>query len=359
MHGQRSVADPALTLPLLPQASLPRYRSDVVGTRKIASLGAMLAERKLLKREDCANGLDMGVLKAVGRWLERSFGGFEFFAFKGSLFSDVFAACGESKESCTDRWPGTDALSMMSEAFDADLDASHVAIGLSAGDRERFLVGDGVERLESLVPGLGWTALKEICSAGMVYDLMEFGWIEDAARDSHWGGCDDEREFYESLGEDIEEYQGLSRAEFDESVPLKRMLQNGNLTTAKLRELASSDIEGVSEVAKLILQSRRLKKIEPVCNMNQLSSIFDWHVSLDPTGIMGWKDFDVVERICDDYAEMMYQGEPCLRDFTSIIYVPLTSGKALSELEMKLRGSLRRLRCADKLLSMIAVKETD
>lgn len=344
---------------MLPQESLPRYRRDVVATQKIASLGAVLAERKLLKREDCANGLETGVLKAVGRWLDRSFGGFEFFAFKGNLFSDVFAACGETRESCEERWPGEKAQSMMGEAFGADLDANHLAIGLSSGNRDRFLVGEGVERLESLVPGLGWTALREISNAGLPFDLMEFHWLEDAARDSYWGGCDDEKEFYESMGEDIEEYQGLTRAEFDETVPLKRMFELGDLKDSKLRELSSSGIAEVAEVARLILQSRRLKKIDPVCNMNQLSGIFDWHVSLDPTGIMGWKDFEVVERICDDYAEMMYQGEPCLRDFTSIIYVPLTSGKALAELELKLRGSLRRLRCADKLLSVIAVKETD
>ena len=331
----------------------------MVATQKLASLGAVLAERKLLKREDCANGLEQGVMKAVGQWLERSFGGFEFFAFKGHLFSDVYAACGETRESCEDRWPGQNAKQMMAQAFGADLEASHVAIGLGGGNRDRFLVGDGVERLESLVPGLGWTALSEISAAGIPFDLMEFGWLEDAAKDCYWGGCDDEVEFYETFGEDIEDYEGLTRAIFDENVPLKRMHQFGRLTNAKLREVASSGIADASEVARLILQSRRLMKVEPVCNMGELSAIFDWHISLDPTGIMGWKDFGVVERICDDYADLMYQGEPCLRDFTSIIYVPLTSGKALAELELKLRGSLRRLRCADKLLSVIAVKETD
>lgn len=357
MLGCGGFAAPALAIPDFSEAALPKYSGDELHQQKMAGCAISLAERRLLKRSDCEEGLDKAVAASLSKWLEQLFSGLKFFQFGASVFSDVFEACGQTKEELCSAI-GKDRLTRaFKDACNADVDAPHIAIGINSAEREWILVGNGVERLEAQFEGLGWAALTEVGRVGIHYDLFDFSWLEQAASYAYWCGGEDEKEWLEQCGEDPENYQGVTRETFEESIPLRRMLKAPKLTSKRLLEIAESGTGEAAEVARIIVQVRRLKNTPPICRMAELSQELDWFDSLDPTAILGWKDWAVVNQLADDYSEIMYSGDSSLRDFTAILAIPLGSGKALAELEMGLRGSLKSLRLADKLLGFIANKE--
>ncbi len=321
----------------------------------MAGLAVTLEQRKLLTPEDCVNGLASGVNEALSRWLERMFAGLKFFSFKAHLYTDVYEACGTSWEESVEAHGQARLSQAFREACDLDVHSSHVAIGLYATANNWILVGDQVERLEALCPGLGWAALGEIQAACIDFNLFEFGWIEQAASYTYWGGADDEKEMLEAYGESESDYDGVTREAFEADIPVKKMRQAKRLPTRVIAEMAKDGSGNVAEIADLICRLRRLKNAPPICRISVLEAEFDWFDSLEPTVVLGWKSWELVNRLTDDYAEILYNGDSCLRDLTALLPVPLGDGKALAEMEMKWRGAIKRLRYADRLLDLVGV----
>lgn len=100
-----------------------------------------------------------------------------------------------------------------------------------------------------------------------------------------------------------------------------------------------------------------MKNTQPICRISALEGEFDWFDSLEPTVVLGWKSWDLVNRLTDDYAEIMYNGDACLRDVIAVMPIPLADGKGLANLEMKWRGPIKGLRYADRLLSLLSGQE--
>lgn len=312
-----------------------------------------MAQRGLMARADCVDGLEPGINAALSKWLSSMFAGLRCFEFKAHLYADAFEACGVEREEFSEGSEKTRMAQAFQEACGLDVDLSHVAVGLYAASNRWLLVGHGVERLEAIHPGLGWTVLHEIQDATIDFNLFDFGWLEQAASYTYWCGGDDESELVEMYGEEAADYEGVTRQQFDEAVPARNLQKARRLATKKLVEIGKRAGPEPSEITELVCKLRRLKKAKSICRISVLEGEFDWFDSLEPAVLLGWKSWDLVNRLTDDYAEIMYNGDACLRDVIAVMPIPLGDGKALANLEMKWRGAIKRLRYADRLLSRL------
>lgn len=357
LHGVGGSAAAALSIPGFAPEGLPRYSGDESYRRKLAGLAITLAQRGLLTKGDCEQGMSEGISFALSRWLAQTFSGLRCFEFKAHLFSDAFEACGVERDEFLEAHSQARMAQAFEEACDLDVESQHVAIGLYAASSKWLLVGEGIERLEAAHPGLGWTVLHEIQDATIDFNLFDFGWIEQAASYTYWCGGDDECELLDMYGEDGERYEGVTRAQFDEAVPARVMRQAKRLSTRAVMGIGKNGGSEAARISNLICRLRRLKNTQPICRISALEGEFDWFDSLEPTVVLGWKSWDLVNRLTDDYAEIMYNGDACLRDVIAVMPIPLADGKGLANLEMKWRGPIKRLRYADRLVSLLSGQE--
>lgn len=281
------------------------------------------------------------------------FAGLRCFEFKANLYSDAFEACGVERDEFTEGSEKARMAQAFHEACGLDVESSHVALGLYTASNRWLLVGDGIERLEAIHPGLGWTVLHEIQDATIDFNLFDFGWLEQAASYTYWCGGDDESELVDIYGEEAGDYDGVTRKDFDEAVPARLMQKAKRLSTRKLVEIGERGGAEASEITELVCRLRRLKKAQSICRISVLAGEFDWFDSLEPAVLLGWKSWDLINRLTDDYAEIMYNGDACLRDVIAVMPIPLGDGKGLANLEMKWRGAIKRLGYADRLLSRL------
>lgn len=322
----------------------------------MAALAAALADRGLLVSSDVASTLTQATHEAMGRWLDRTFGGLRFFQFKAALHASVADACGEEAGQLRSAWGEERQKTIFGEACGIDPNLPHIAVSLDVEVCHNVLVGDAVEALEAEVAGLGWSALRAITDATVHYDLFGFAFFQWAASYSYWGGCDDERECYESMGESAETYEGLTREKLESIIPITAYSKSKPLSRAALMEAQRTGSEKAARVASLILRLRRLGKVQQPFQMGVLCGEMDWYETLNPTVIMGWKQMGDLLEVAHDFENYIMEGEASLREMVGLFGIQLDTPKCLAKKELEWKLAARQLKLADELLSEVAVE---
>ena len=348
-----SVATPALSLPAIADGAFFRCIEEG-GDRKIAALGLMLARQGLLRRDDVQGDLCQAVTRALGKWLDLSWGGMRWFGFSCQLHDTVVSACGEAFADTMQSWEPARVEQMFATSTGVSPFVRHVCLRLASGRQRNLLVGDGVEDLENLAPGLGWTVLHAITETGAKYDLFGLEWSEYAAESIFWGGCESEIVWAEECGEPLDDYEGMTRAKFEELIPVTKMRAAKRLNRRQLRSLASAGDDRAARIAGTLLGLQRLKSVEAAFETDDLSAELDLYDCMEPGVMLGWKDMGAVHEVVDTFGNDLMNGGAELRDFLGLVGVSLEDESSLRRLEMKWKLPARKLRLVDTLLSEIA-----
>jgi len=322
----------------------------------MAALASALAERGVLVSSDVTSTLTQATHEAMGRWLDRTFGGLRFFEFNASLHASVADACGEDAEQLLSAWGEDRAKAVFEAGCGVDPYLPHVAVSLAVETSHNVLVGDAVEALEAEVAGLGWSALKAITAATVQYDLFGFSFFEWAASCCYWGGCEDERECYESMGESLEMYEGMTRADLEQIIPIRAFGSAKPLSRAVLMAVQRSGSEKAARVASLILKLRGLGKVQQPFRMETLSAELDWYETLTPTVVMGWKQMGELLAVGDDFGNHVMEGGAGIREKVGLFGIQLDTPNCLAKKELEWKLAARQLKLADELLSEVAVE---
>jgi PRTRC genetic system protein F len=322
----------------------------------MAALASALAERGELVSSDVTSTLTQATYGAMGRWLDRTFGGLRFFEFSASLHASVADACGEDADQILCAWGKERVKTVFGEGCGVDPFKPHVAVSLTVETSHNVLVGAEVEALEAEVPGLGWSALKAITAATAQYDLFGFSFFQWAASYCYWGGCEDEKECYESMGESLDEYEGMTRDELEEIIPIRAFAKAKPLSRAALQTVQRGGSVKAARVASLILKLQGLGKVQQPFHMGTLSAEFDWYETLTPTVIMGWKQMGDLMAVADDFGNYVMEGGGGLREMVGLVGIEVDAPKCLAKKELEWKKAARQLKLADELLSEVAVE---
>jgi len=350
-----AVKRPATTSLVIPeitkQATFRYTQGDCM--QKMAALGLALARRGFLEASDVQGDLPSAVKASMGRWMDSMWGGMRWFAFRGYLMNSVLNGVTDDVSEMARDWGAERTKAIFIESCGIDPSTEHVGIGLVGSGRMDVLVGEGVERLEAVREGLGWSVLSEVEQACQPYDLFGMRWTEMAAETAYWCGMPSEIEWAEECGEPLEEYSGMTREQFEKNVPIKRWDAAPKLNHKVLAEIAKGESKEGARAASLLIQLRRLAKVQPMFDMQVLGAEADWYDSVSPSVLLGWKDMRAVESVGDDFSEMLMNGGADLREWTGLMGVPTSGQQSLRETELRWKLPLKKLRLADALLSEI------
>lgn len=320
---------------------------------KLAGLGLALARRGFLSEGEVKGDLPGAVRASMGRWMDSMWGGMRWFEFRAHLLDSVAAVVTDDPSGLVHEWGEERTKSIFMESCGIDPTQPHVGVGLSADARCDVLVGEGVRRLESVLPGFGFAVLNEVEQACMPYDLFGVGWLEWAAEFTYWSGMHSEQEWAEECGEPLEEYEGMKREDLEKAMPITASRSAPKVTTKTLSEIAAGSDEAAARAAGLLIQLRRLRKVQPIFQIHVLGAEADWYDTLSPTVLMGWDDIAAITRVGDDYYQVMTDGGADIREWVGLFGVPVEGQQALRELELRWKLPLKKLRLADALLSEI------
>lgn len=320
---------------------------------KLAGLGLALARRGFLSEAEVQGDLPGAVRASMGRWMDSMWGGMRWFQFRAHLLDSVATVVTDDLAGLVRAWGEERTRSVFLESCGIDPMQPHVGVALSAEARRDVLVGDGVRRLESVLPGLGFAVLNEVEQACIPYDLFGVAWLEWAAEFTYWSGLHSEQEWAEECGESLDEYEGMKREDLEKAMPITASRSAPGVTTKLLSEIAAGKDQAAARTAGLLIQLRRLNKVQPVFKTHVLSADADWYDTLSPTVLVGWDDLAAVTRVGDDYYEVMANGGADIRECVGLFGVPLEGQKVLQELELRWKLPLKKLRLADALLSEI------
>lgn len=320
---------------------------------KLASLGLALARRGFLHEADVQGDLPAAVRASMGRWMDSMWGGMRWFEFKAHLMGSVMSVVTDEPGQLAHEWGEERTKTIFMESCGIDPSRPHVGVALSACGWRGVLVGEGVRKLEASHAGLGFAVLNEVENACIPYDLFGFSWVEWAAEFTYWGGMASEIEWAEESGESLDEYEGVEREELEQEVPIKASRQAPKVSTKVLSQIAAGSDESAARAATLLIQLRRLAKVQPVFQIHVLGAEADWYDTLSPTVRLAWDDFEAVSRVSDDYYEVIASGGAEIREWVGVFGVPLDGQQALRELEMRWKLPLKKLKLADALLSEI------
>jgi PRTRC genetic system protein F len=259
--------------------------------------------------------------------------------------------------------------SAISDLFSqTDCDNTKPILEIVLGNQDGDAIGTGwmlqhrYEAIERAAPGLAATALAMIDLASR-HGLPL--WTPTAALHgasfAYWGGCDDEREYLESMGEedvDPAELDILTRAEFDAAIPPAVSHPREALKIVELERFARSRVRrDLARIAQLCLE------IRAVCGKDGKSVAFHAFTpermheiaQLHHFASVRWKKNDPTFRIYDDWANPAYENGEALEAY-GWHEVPIEP----AALKVWFAGMERTFRIAalgQQLLALIAERE--
>ncbi len=294
--------------------------------------------------------LDAAVTTSLKRWVESQWDGMQCIRLQCILKDDVFEAIGESREALHDHVDEEQLRKAFTEDAGVDPEALHVALVFDADGRNDIIVGPTIESLESLWPGLGWEALRAACAVGAGYDVFDFKWAAFTTEQTYWCGMASEMEWCSESEMPLSEYDGITRAQLEDYAPVGRMDSSKRLTRDELRSASKHADPRVATVAGLLLKLRALGDTKHAFSTSQLTWMCDWRDPVESTVLLGWKDFDALFRMGDDFAENVLGGGEAIRPLIGLAGVPLDADDALDQLARRWEVPLKQLRLADQLL---------
>jgi len=343
------IAAPSLSLPSFAADALPIYAgNDYV--RKLAGLGATLIRAGIDLEWEPGTHVDGAVTRALTKWIESQWGGLRCINMSCRLVGSVFDAVGESVGELMDHVDSADLVDIFQSDAHVDPLQDHVALIFDGTGREEFLVGPAVEELNTLVPGLGWEALRSATAVTASYDVFDFAWMEFATEQTYWWGMDSEGAWAQETGEDISEYEGITRADLDAFAPVKRMRESRRLTRSDLRTAARHANAKVARIAILLLRLRELGEPVPAFSTSKMTELCDWRDPVDSPLLLAWHDFEGVYRMGDDYGRQLMDSGESLRPFIGLEGVQLGDEASLEGIAARWSKPVRQLRIADALL---------
>lgn len=361
-------AAPALSGPAVAALMLPQVGADATTDQlladahraKLAALAVDLLDMQMLPRALCETDLAGAVVQGIGNWLDTMLDGLVWHKLAASIHHSLFDAMGVSPEMLEaegQRYAGQRSLDELYEqACGMAPQTPHFVVALAPTAWRMVQIREGVERLEAAVPGLGWAAVQAFTSAAVPFGAKEFTWVEFAIQYSQWGGHETCAAYLEESGESLEDFGGISDAQFESFAPLQRMRAAPKLTQSRLQQVAASGQERAATVARLLIDMHALRRAPLPCNAACLQGECSLQPPMDPTVFVIWSNEDPVCRIADDFYEIMASGEDYFTEATAYIAVPLDRPGGLQRTTKRWQRFLDRLRMADQLLTLLTLE---
>lgn len=340
---------------------MPRFAHGVGGLRRSYRAGSPLVGliRALIGAGELADVDDGRPLSDLARegvtgWLEKSWGGLKYFELKFDLCEHILGAVDDTQPE--DTYAAERLEQAILEDFGVSIDEAMVGLAVSTTGQRWLRVGPKVMALELEHPGLGWAALREVSAVGVGYGMVDFAFLEMAAQNAYWCCGESEKDWAKEYDEPLSEFSGMTRAEFDEGIPLKRMNASLGPSTARLKAIAR-DEGWAADVARKVLELRKIGQVRPAFETEKCDEANDLYVSMDVGVVLEWTDTEKVRRIVDDYMGPYMESGEGMKDGIGAIALRLDGGKHMMDLTRQWAGASKRLRAADALLGLIAEDE--
>jgi hypothetical protein len=352
-HESNATAHASVGLGALPVlgSGVGKRRVDHKGDSPLVGIVRMLLEAGEVADVDKGEPLAEIAQRGLRGWLEKSWGGMKHFELRFTLCSNILQAVDDSQPE--DPYAAGRLAEAVMEDFGIDLAEPMVAFGVGTTGQRWTRVGPKVTALEALHKGLGWEALRAVSAIGTRYGMMDMNFLESAASQTYWAGGDSEKDWVDSYGEDLSDFGGMTRAEFDEALPLKEMNASKSMALTTLRQIAKKG-EWFGEVARRLLALRKLKNTRPAFQMPNCDEQCDYYQLMDIGVVMEWMETAPVQRIVDDHMNPYMQSGEGIKDRLGAIALRLDGGKDMIALTRQWRAASTQLRHADALLDLLA-----
>ncbi|WP_224962719.1 PRTRC system protein F [Geomonas subterranea] len=283
----RSAAPALATLPILP-AGLPLEYVVPVGLAQSAEIALTLLDAGLLTHTEPSLSPSMMVEQSMAEWFARITQDLNLLQINLAMTTDA-----EGLNDCIDNEEAK-------AHFKVKGDALH--LGVSFGGWYWFTLKEKFEVLEAKVEGLGETAIHwldthihRLCTA------VTPNFTLCAAQYAYWGGEDDEVGFADVYGENVEDMDVYSRAEFDAAFPKHAYQAGQKLDKGALQGLLSHPDREVASLAAMLLEP----EIEDGVGGAYLQQFSDEHLPImEPAVCIAWEEKDHTVQIVDDYWNM-------------------------------------------------------
>lgn len=357
-------ADPAIEFAAHDCLTLPtickRMGSPIVlesVDQKLVTLALTMLQAGLL--QDTPNEAKLGDVVAQGltSWLVSIWGQNKYLDMNVSLRKDFLDVVCESAEvtTCDD----LDDSVIKAAIADCGLDPrqDHVALVFECSGRHDLLFGEVTQYLESQVPGLGFEALKTIDCVGQRYGILGARGIEYWAQGLEWCGGNCEKEWARETGESVKDFDGITRAEFDEHFP-RKWLKGRPMSAKRLKAATRHPCEKTRKVAQLLLQVQRTPETSHGISFPHLSSELEWGENFDQSILMCWKSFDMAWQLGDLYMQNDC-GEYMQAPGLGMTLVPLDDPQWFAQQAQRWAQEAAHLRALDDLIGMFEPSDSD
>lgn len=351
----RASADVALSLPRLLPAARRRYvqcdRGDALG-----QVAVHMLDEGLLSCEETGESVDVLVERGLSAWLNRMFGDLSWFSLACVIFDNPYSAIGYTQADLASFNSEEEVEAAISSASGLESSREQIALAFVSHQRNDAFVGDGVERLNRAAPGLGWACLDAVERVGIHYEMLTFSWAEMAVENTYWYGGDSEETWAQECGEDVSEFDGITKAQFDAAVPPEVRSYRKRPSKKQIKAWCSSADTEVSAVGMVLKRLYSLGAPKGIWTMDKLNGLCEWYESLDHSVWMRWREAEVLNRIADDYFTNAMHGDEQVRPVMGITSIPLDQPDWFRETAKRWSKEAMQLRLADQLLCLLTGK---
>jgi PRTRC genetic system protein F len=309
-----------LTLPSISKGAGANFSGDQINERLVRLAQSMLCAG-LLEDEVCDTPISDLVMQGLERWFESIWGTNKYIDFSVHVHESFpeLVGCDSFKNAIAVRDAEREAVT---EVCGLDPSIDHFALQFQSNGRHDVQIKDGVMRLEAEMVGLGFEVAKTVETIGMSFGLLGSSWLEMCCSQLHWGGGESETDWATEWDEEISEFHGMTRAEFDEAVP-PNLLDRQSLSDDSLIEIGNTGSAQAREVARQLLVLRRMGDKARGFRLHELSGFYEWNESLDSCVLLAWGDLEAVYRLADDYTQNYWNGDGNEQPGTGITLMPM------------------------------------
>lgn len=348
----RTAANAALTLPRL----LPVARQRYVQCERGAALGKValaLLDEGLLDDKETGESVDRMVVRGISNWLGGLFGDMQWFDIGCSIHDSPYDAIGIAREDASSFQQSDAVDEAVASACGVHPEKDQIALAFTARGRNEAFVGKGVRGLNMAAEGLGWACLDAVERVGIHYEMLTFSWAEMAVSQSYWYGGESEEDWANECEEDVSQFDGVTKAQFDAAVPPEVFARRKRPTKRQIDAWCASAVPEVAEAASLLKSLYALGKFQEIWTLNKLNEVFEWYETLEQTVWMMWDEVETMRRIGDDYFQSQMECGEQTRPVLGIASIPLDGSNWFKTTGRRWRKATSQLRIADKLLCVL------
>lgn len=324
------VAAAALSLPRL-CGEVPRVLYPAAQGRERARLALFLLDAGAIREADLRGPWrgEVEIMEAaLNRWLARHLSGLK-------LIAPRFVLCpGNLDGNACDDGPRRDNVSVF----------WHCAriVPVSVGER--------LEYLEEMVPGLGRSALRALRCSGETFRIFTPDETLEAASYLYWGCAEDEADYLAEFHDDEQAREAaradmVTRQKIEAAMPAWVFERRQPLSARRLRGIARTTNDAfIAAVSRAILALRRIEvprfPFEPDGEF------------VDFAALATWREDDIVLRVFDDLLNLAAEAECC--DISGHVSFELSQPRAFREWMKRMGAFLNATAAADRLLWLLS-----